>query len=90
MRHIRRPRRQRSGLVTRLADKDGIAHSNIGHLSQLEWWGEVNADSSATLLAPTGEDISNVTTEYYSDYSISPLKFLELLDAIMSERLELP
>jgi hypothetical protein len=80
-----------SGLVllTWLADKDGIAHSDIGHLSQLEWWDEVKDGGSATLLAPTSEDISNVTTDYYSDYRISPLAFLDLLDSIMSLRLEL-
>ena len=80
-----------SGLVllTWLADKDGIAHSDIGHLSQLEWWDEVKAGGSATLLAPAGEDISNVTTDYYSDYRISPLTFLDLLDSIMSQRMEL-
>ncbi len=44
-----------SGLVllTWLADKDGIAYSDTGHLSQLEWWGKVRVGSSATLLAPT-------------------------------------
>ena len=80
-----------SGLVllTWLADKDGIAYSDIAHLSQLEWWGKVRIGSSPILLAPTREDISNVTTEPYSDYSISPLTFLDLLDSLMSQRMEL-
>ena len=76
-------------LLTWLADKNGIAHANTDHLRQLEWWGEINFDSSATLVAPTSEDISNVTTELYSDYSISPLTFLDLLDSIMSQQMEL-
>lgn len=75
-------------LLTWLADKDGIAHSNIGHLSQLEWWGEVNVGSSATVLAPTAEHVRNVTSEYYSDYNISIPVFLGLLDSLMSRRME--
>jgi hypothetical protein len=76
-------------LLTWLADKDGIAYSDIAHLGQLEWWGEVRIGSSPTLLAPTREDISNVTPEPYSDYSISPLTLLDLLDSLMSQRMEL-
>jgi hypothetical protein len=79
-----------SGLVllTWLADKDGIAYSDTAHLSQLDWWGEVKVGGSATLLAPTGEDISDVTTAYYSDYSMSPSTLVDLLDTLMGRRME--
>lgn len=76
-------------LLTWLAGKDGITYSDAGHLSQLEWWDEVRVGGSSTLLAPRDEEIRNVTTEYYSDYSISPTTFLDLLDSIMSQRIEL-
>ena len=92
-RHIRRRGRQRSGSADLARGQRRYrvfrhrASRSVGMVGQGQDW------QSPILLAPTPEDISNVTTEpysdYYSDYSISPLTLLDLLDSLMSRRMEL-
>jgi hypothetical protein len=57
-------------LVTWLANKPGLAHSDREHLSQLEFWQDVRP-GLAPIFAPAASEIEEVTGGWYSDYRIS-------------------
>ena len=76
-----------SGLVplTWLADRPGVAHSNIGHHDQIEsFWGKVRG-TDQPLLLPSLDQIKDDGPGIYANYSIEPGVvcdlFAQILDA---------
>jgi len=65
-------------LVTWLANKPGLAHSEKGHLSQLEFWREVR-EGLAPIHAPKLSEIEETVGGWYSDYHIPLDKMRRLM-----------
>jgi hypothetical protein len=66
-------------LMTWIAGRPGVAHSERGHLGQLGFWSEVRPDVAAPA-APAIEDIRDVEEGvFYSDYNIDPARIVDLL-----------
>lgn len=65
-------------LVTWLADKPGVAHSEWAHLYQLEWWSEVRPGSRPPL-APAFSEITEIVGGMYCNYELDWRRLLELV-----------
>lgn len=65
-------------LVTWLAGKPGVAHSERAHLSQLDFWPLVRSDVP-TPKSPRSEDITDIGSGAYCNYSVDPKLITDLL-----------
>jgi hypothetical protein len=65
-------------LVTWVAGRPGVAHSETAHLSQMEFWGDVRGDVPAPV-APPIDAIHDHGHGTYCDYSIDPGLIVDLL-----------
>ncbi|MBW3558321.1 MAG: hypothetical protein KY449_00930 [Proteobacteria bacterium] len=65
-------------LVTWLADKPGVAHSEWAHLCQLEWWSEVRPGSRPPL-APAFAEITEIVGGMYCNYELDWRRLLQLV-----------
>jgi hypothetical protein len=58
-------------LVTWIVSKPGVAHAETHHLKQMEFWKEVRLDSAAPL-TPDPQDVLDLGSGAYCNYSIDP------------------
>lgn len=65
-------------LVTWLADKPGVAHSEWAHLHQLEWWSEIRPGSIPPL-APAMADVQEIVGGMYCNYELDWRRLLDLV-----------
>ncbi|MBD8894277.1 hypothetical protein [Roseibium litorale] len=65
-------------LVTWLAGKPGVAHSEKAHLSQLDFWPLVRSDIPVPI-APSLEEITDIGEGAYCNYSIDPQLICDLV-----------
>jgi hypothetical protein len=72
-------------LVTWIAQKDGVAHSERAHLGQLDFWGEVQPNAPAPL-APAVDQIEELGSGMYCDYLIEPQVIVDLVRRVDDAR----
>lgn len=65
-------------LVTWLAKKPGVAHSERAHLAQMEFWGEVRTGAPMPV-TPTTSEINDLGEGGYCDYLIDPTLLVSLM-----------
>jgi hypothetical protein len=76
-------------LVTWLAGKPGVAHSEKAHLSQLDFWPLVRSDVPVPK-SPRSEDITDIGSGAYCNYSINPNLINDLLWPLVESRVSSP
>ena len=69
-------------LATRLAAKRGIAHSEQGHLNQMEFWPEVRADAPAPI-SPNRASVEDIGQGMYCNYRIEPTVMIGLFEKLL-------
>jgi hypothetical protein len=71
-------------LVTWLAQRPGVAHSERAHLAQMEFWGDVRPGAPRPVV-PATEDITDLGKGGYCDYTIEPDRLVGLLEDVIAK-----
>jgi hypothetical protein len=69
-------------LVTWVAEKPGIAHSETSHLTQMEFWPDVQPGAPRPL-TPSAQDIFEEGSGMYCNYRIAPEVMISLVDQVL-------